>query len=96
MKNTNTYLEELKSGALNGRMIEIYGCDEKKAQDQGLETIMQLAFIMAKQAEKADMAALDDDAFIGWLEGFGPMAFVETAEDILNVYMDSTVSTAEP
>ena len=70
--------------------------DEKKAQDQGLETIMQLAFIMAKQAEKADMAALDDDAFIGWLEGFGSMAFVETAEDILNVYMDSTVSTAEP
>ena len=33
MKNTNTYLEELKSGALNGRMIEIYGCDEKKAQE---------------------------------------------------------------
>ena len=33
MKNINTFLEELKSGALNDRMIEIYGCDAAKAQD---------------------------------------------------------------
>ena len=33
MKSANTFLEELKNGALNGRMIEIYGCDPEKAQD---------------------------------------------------------------
>ena len=33
MKSANAFLEELKNGALNGRMIEIYGCDPEKAQD---------------------------------------------------------------
>ena len=33
MKKTTAYLEELQGGALHARMIEIYGCDEKKAQD---------------------------------------------------------------
>lgn len=70
--------------------------NEKKAEEEGMETIMQLAFIMAKQAEKADMAKLNEESFIEWLEGFGPMAFVESAEDILAVYTDSTVSTASP
>ena len=33
MKNTKAYLEELTSGALNGRMTQIYGCAESKAQE---------------------------------------------------------------
>ena len=33
MKKANTYLNELKSGALNARMVEIYGCDPAKAQE---------------------------------------------------------------
>jgi galactokinase len=33
MKNIPTFLTELKSGALNGRMVEIYGCHADKAQD---------------------------------------------------------------
>ena len=32
MKNAGTFLTELQSGALNGRMIEIYGCEPDKAQ----------------------------------------------------------------
>lgn len=70
--------------------------NEKRAEEEGMETVMQLAFIMAKQAEKVDMATLNDETFIEWLEGFGPMAFVEAAEDIMNVYVGSTVSTANP
>lgn len=76
-------------------LLTILG-NEKKAEEEGLETIMQLAFVMAKQAEKADMTKQNEDAFIDWLEGFGPMAFVESAEDILNVYMDSTASLSTP
>ncbi|MBQ8052551.1 MAG: galactokinase [Lachnospiraceae bacterium] len=33
MKNANTFLKELLSGDLNGRMVEIYGCDPAGAQE---------------------------------------------------------------
>ena len=33
MKNANIFLKELQSGALNGRMAEIYGCAPEKTQD---------------------------------------------------------------
>ena len=33
MKNANAFLKELENGALNGRMVEIYGCSPEKAQD---------------------------------------------------------------
>ena len=68
--------------------------NETKAQTEGVEAVTQLAYIMSKQAEKADMDKLNEDEFINWLEGFGPMAFVHSAETILNVYMDSTDETS--
>lgn len=70
--------------------------NEERAEADGLETIMQLAFIMAKQAEKTDMKTLNEEQFIAWLEGFSAMAFVDKAEEILNVYLDSTTSTSTP
>ena len=76
-------------------LLQILG-NEKKAEEEGVEAVTQLAFIMAKQAEKADMNTMTEDDFIAWLEGFGPMAFVESAEDIVNAYMDNTKSTATP
>ncbi len=33
MKNANTFLKELLSGDLNGRMVEVYGCDPAGAQE---------------------------------------------------------------
>lgn len=70
--------------------------NEKKAQEEGIDTVAELAFVMNKQAEKADMAQLNEESFIEWLEQFGSMAFMETAEEILNVYLDTTASTAKP
>ena len=70
--------------------------NEDKAQNEGVEAITQLAYIMAKQAEKADMNKLNEDEFMSWLEDFSGMAFVNAAEEILNVYMDSTVGTVTP
>ena len=70
--------------------------NEAKAESEGVEAVTQLAYIMAKQAEKADMGKLNEDDFIAWLEDFSAMAFVNSAEEILNVYMDSTVGTATP
>ena len=51
---------------------------------------------MNKQAEKADMTKLDEEAYMKWLEQFPAMAFVEKAEDILNAYMESSITTATP
>jgi len=70
--------------------------NEEKAEAQGVETITELAYIMSKQAEKVDMNKLNYDEFITWLEDFSAMAFISVAEDILNIYMDSTVGTATP
>ena len=76
-------------------LLSILG-NEEKAQNEGVEAVTELAFIMAKQAEKADMGKLNEDVFFEWLEGFGSMAFVNNAEDILNIYMESTETTSMP
>ena len=76
-------------------LLSILG-NEDKAQNEGVESVTELAFVMAKQAEKADMGKLNEDMFYEWLEGFGSMAFVNGAEDILNVYMESTETTSTP
>ncbi len=76
-------------------LLQILG-NEEKAESEGVEAVTELAFIMAKQAEGVDMNKLNEEEFINWLEGFSAMAFINSAEDILNVYMDSTLSTSTP
>lgn len=76
-------------------LLSILG-NEDKAQNEGVEAVTELAFIMAKQAEKADMGKLNEEMFFEWLEGFGSMAFIDNAEEILNVYMESTETTSTP
>ena len=76
-------------------LLRILG-NETKAEEEGVETITQLAFVMAKQAEKADMGKLSDVEFVDWLEGFSPLAFINAAEEIMNAYMDQTVGSATP
>ena len=76
-------------------LLQILG-NEQKAEAEGIEAVTELAFIMAKQAEKADMGKLNEDEFINWLEGFGAMDFINSAEEILTIYMDSTTETAIP
>ena len=96
-------LEFAANAATPFRFKQVFGKDlfailgtETKAETEGVEAVTELAFIMAKPAEKADMNKLNYDEFILWLEDFGPMAFVENAEEILNIYMDSTTGTAPP
>ena len=76
-------------------LLQILG-NEEKADTEGVSAITELAFIMAKQAEKADMSKLNFDMFLTWLEDFSAMAFIEAAEDILSVYTDSTQGTSTP
>ena len=59
--------------------------NETRAAEEGVETITQLAFIMAKQAEKADMNKLNIDDYIEWLEGFEAAAWIDP--DVVNEIM---------
>ena len=69
---------------------------EEKAEKEGFEAVSELAYIMTKHAEHADMNKLNEEDFINWLEGFEPMDFAEAAEDILGVYMGNLMSSATP
>lgn len=96
-------LELLANAATPFRFKQVFHKDlfavftnAEKAEEEGFEAVTELAYIMARQAEKADMNKLNEDDFMSWLEGFGSMAFAEAAEDILNVYTDSAVSSANP
>lgn len=79
----------------NSDLFAVLG-NEKRAEEEGAEVVTKLAYIMHRQAEKADMSKLSEDDFITWLEEFSAMAFVNSAEDIINAYMDSTTGTATP
>lgn len=76
-------------------LLSILG-NEEKAQNEGVEAVTELAFVMAKQAEKCDMGKLNEEVFLEWLEGFGSMAFVDNAEEILNIYTESGKTTSMP
>ena len=54
MKNINAYLQELQSGARNGRMIEVYGCDAAKAQDYANRFVKVIQGFAATFPQNAD------------------------------------------
>lgn len=61
-----------------------------------IDIMAELAFVMAKQAEKADMSALTEPEYLTWLEGFEPEAFLseQAVLDILGVYNKNAVATS--
>ena len=60
-----------------------------------VDVVSKLAFVMAKQAAKADMKALNMDQFIEWLEDFDSMAFIENINEIVGIYSNSKENTSE-
>lgn len=67
------------------------GVDMKVAS----EVAPELAFIMAKSAEGADMTKLNESKMLEWLEQFGPMDVVNATEAIFNVYFGDSVTEVE-
>ena len=60
-----------------------------------VDVVSKLAFIMAKQAAKADMNSLSMDHYIEWLEGFDSMAFYTNAQAIFDVYSGSKKNSSK-
>ena len=79
-----------------GRDLHQVFSDEQRAGEEGIDAVKELAFIMAKRAEGEDMNKLNFDMYLDWLEGFSAMAFIDAAEDILMVYMDSQKGMSTP
>ena len=67
------------------------GVDMKVAS----EVAPELAFLMAKTAEKADMTKLNEDKLLQWLEQFGPMDVINATEQIFSVYFGDSETEVE-
>ena len=82
------------------RFKQVFGKDlltvfqkSTQSEEDGMilsEVVTQLAYIMHKQAEKADMNQLSLDDFYTWLEDYEPMEFTMVGQEIINAYLAST------
>lgn len=87
------------------RFKQLFGSDllrifqqSTKSEYDGMtlgEVVTQMAFIMNRQAEGANMNDISMDDFFSWLEGFEAMDFVNAGEEIINVYLSSTKTSVE-
>ena len=59
------------------------------------DKIPELAYIMAMQAEKADMTQLNYSSYMKWLEGFEPLDLVLSSSEIANVYVSDSIPAVE-
>lgn len=60
------------------------------------DALPELAFIMAKQADKADMMHLKYETYLEWLERFDALELALNAEAILSVYYNDMSTSVEP
>lgn len=60
-----------------------------------IDTISELAFIMAQAGAKADMDMLNRNAYVEWLEQFEPFDITNAAEQIVDLYMGNVQTTSE-
>lgn len=83
----------------NEDLFKIFAESTGKTEEESIDladTVMKLAFIMMKQAEKADMGTLSEDDFYTWLEAYDPMDIVLAGGDIVNLYLGSTQGSVAP
>lgn len=70
-------------------LIKIVGSGE-------LDSVSKLAFIMNRQAEKADMAGLSFEDYLDWLDRFESMEFLTHAMDFIALYMGNRRGSSVP
>ena len=67
-----------------------------KGDDGAVDDYERLAFIMAKQAAKADMSTLTAEDFYTWLESFEFTDLVEALPEIIGLYMQNKKTNSDP
>ncbi len=62
-------------------------------------SVPELAFIMAKQAEASqggeDLNLLSFDKYMAWMEQFEPMDLIYASDDIIDLYMGNNQTSSE-
>lgn len=76
---------------------DVIKCLAEAATERTLVVSMapEIAYVMAAQSAKTDMTTLNMEKYIGWLEGFGAVDFVDATDDIWDVYYGTTKSSSE-
>ena len=83
------------------RLRQVFGIDyfaivtKKPDESQMMDLYSKLAFIMAKQAEGADMNALTLLDFYDWTDQFEPLDVVLAVGEISNLYDKQAKTTAK-
>ena len=67
-----------------------------KGDEGAVDDYERLAFIMAKQAEKADMSILTAEDFYTWLESYEFTDLVEALPEIIGLYMQNKKTNSDP
>lgn len=95
-------VEMLATASTPIRLRQIFGIDyfslvSKKIEDEGqlMDLYGKLAFIMAKQAEGADMSKTTIFDFYEWLDQFEPLDVALAVQDISAVYDAQAKTTAK-
>lgn len=82
------------------RYRQIFGEDLMTAITQtgehnlSLEMIKRLAYVMALQGAGGDFRGASEETLISWLEGYEEMDFVDHAQEIISIWIDSSKRTS--
>lgn len=60
-----------------------------------IETISELAFIMAQAGANTDMDKLNKSTYVNWLEQFEPFDLTNSADAIIDLYMGNAKTSSE-
>lgn len=79
-----------------GDLLQIFQDSAEKDREGILaDVVSQLAFIMNRQAEGANMNTVSEEEFFAWLENFEPMELVLSGQEIINTYLSSTITSVD-
>lgn len=81
----------------NTDLLKIFKHSTENEADQMdlADVITQLAYIMNRQAEGADMNGISMDDFYSWLEDYEPMDFVTVGDKVIDAYLSSAKTSVE-
>lgn len=81
----------------NTDLLKIFKQSTENEEDQTdlADVITQMAYIMNRQAEGADMNKISMDDFYTWLEDYEPMDFITVGDKVVDVYMASAKVSVE-
>ena len=69
---------------------------EGEGLEVATENIPELGFIMAKQADKADMMRLTQAQYVEWLSLFEPLDLTLKGDEIVGVYVGNSIPMEKP